>query len=55
MKWNEWFEGFDLEQPYEKVPMSQLKVSLSIWLDWSQWESPYQNDEIWLNRGRISE
>ena len=33
----------------------RLRVSLSIWLDLSQWESPYQNDEIWLNRGRISE
>ena len=45
----------DLSESNEKVPMSWEWVSLSIWLDWSQWESPYQNDQIWLNRGRISE
>ena len=31
IKWNEWFEGFDLEQPYEKVPMVDRRC-------------PYQND-----------
>ena len=61
MRWNEWFEGIDLNEPYEKVPMVDRRcpyesdlsesngkvpmswewMSLSIWLDWSQWESPY--------------
>ena len=36
IKWNEWFDGFDLEQPYEKVPMVD-------------WECPYQNDLNDLN------
>ena len=31
IKWNEWFDGFDLEQPYEKVPMVDRRC-------------PYQND-----------
>ena len=46
MKWNEWFEGNDLSESYGKVPMSQLKVSLSKWLEMSENESPYQNDQI---------
>ena len=52
MKWNEWFEGFDLEQPYEKVPMRWMKVSLWKWLGWTLWESPYQNE--W-NRWEMNE
>ena len=63
--WSEEGEPYesDLSEPNGNLPMSWEWVSLSIWLDWSQWESPYvqlnecpyQNDQIWLNRGRISE
>ena len=45
-KWNEWFDGNDLEQPYGNGPMSRLRVSLWKWLDVSENESPYQNDQI---------
>ena len=31
----------DLNESNGKVPMSWEWVSLSKWLDWSQWESPY--------------
>ena len=31
----------DLSEPNGNLPMSWEWVSLSIWLDWSQWESPY--------------
>ena len=61
MKWNEWFDGFDLNEPYGKVPMVRRRcpyesdlsepngkvpmswewMSLSIWLECYQWESPY--------------
>ena len=52
IEWNEvkwWIWWIWLCEPYEsdlsesngKVPMSWEWVSLSIWLDWSQWESPY--------------
>ena len=33
--------GSDLSEPNGKVPMIWEWVYLSIWLDWSQWESPY--------------
>ena len=46
----------DLSEPNGNLPMSWEWVSLSIWLDWSQWESPYgqlnecpyQSDLMWV-------
>ena len=46
-----WIERFEVKwviwriwlcEPYGKVPMSWERVSLSKWLEWSQWESPYE-------------
>ena len=41
--WSEEGEPYesDLSEPNGNLPMSWEWVSLSIWLDWSQWESPY--------------
>ena len=65
MKWNEWMDGNDLEQPYGNGPMSRLRVSLSKWLEWTLWECPYQNEWnrwemnemkwIEVNRGKMSD
>ena len=52
MKWNDGFDGFDLEQPYEKVPMVSRRWTLSKWLDVSENECPYQNE--W-NRWEMNE
>ena len=52
MKWNEWFDGNDLEQPYGNGPMSRLRVSLWKWLDVSDLIKPYQNDQ---NRWEMNE
>ena len=59
MKWNEWFEGFDLE-PLQSdlselcgnLPMSWEWVSLSKWLEMSDLTKPYQNE--W-NRWEMNE
>ena len=59
MKWNEWFEGFDLE-PLQSdlselcgnLPMSWEWVSLSIWLEMSDLTKPYQSDQ---NRWEMNE
>ena len=59
MKWNEWFEGFDLE-PLQSdlselcgnLPMSWEWVSLSKWLDVSDLIKPFQNDQ---NRWEMNE
>ena len=55
--WSEEGEPYesDLSEPNGNLPMSWEWMSLSKWLEWSQWESPYQNDQIWMNRGKISE
>ena len=62
MKWNEWFDGNDLEQPYGKGPMSRLRVSLWKWLEmlviWSNPIKMIRIDEKWMNRvnrGEMSE
>ena len=65
MKWNEWFDGNDLEQPYGNGPMSRLRVSLWKWLDVSDLIKPYQNEWnrwemnelkwIEVNRGEMSD
>ena len=52
MKWNEWFDGNDLEQPYGNGPMSRLRVSLWKWLDVSDLIKPFQNDQ---NRWEMNE
>ena len=41
--WSEEGEPYesDLSEPNGNLPISWEWVSLSIWLDWSQWESPY--------------
>ena len=52
MKWNEWMDGNDLEQPYGKGPMSRLRVSLWKWLDVSDLIKPFQNE--W-NRWEMNE
>ena len=52
MKWVNWRSdleqpyGSDLSEPNGKVPMIWEWMSLSIWLDWSQWESPMFS---WMN------
>ena len=59
MKWNEWFEGFDLE-PLQSdlselcgnLPMSWEWVSLSKWLEMSDLIKPFQNDQ---NRWEMNE
>ena len=59
MKWNEWFEGFDLE-PLQSdlselcgnLPMSWEWVSLWKWLEMSDLTKPYQNE--W-NRWEMNE
>ena len=65
--WSEEGEPYesDLSEPNGKVPMSWEWVSLSIWLDWTLWECPYQNEWnrwemnemkwIEVNRGKMSE
>ena len=52
LKWNEWFDGNDLEQPYGNGPMSRLRVSLWKWLDVSDLIKPFQNDQ---NRWEMNE
>ena len=65
MKWNEWFEGIDLEQPYGKGPMVSRRWTLWKWLEMSDLIKPYQNDQnrwdlnelkwIEVNRGEMSD
>ena len=55
MRWNEWFEGSELEQPYGKVPISRLRVSLSKWLEMSDLIKPYQNDQNRWEMNELSE
>ena len=65
MKWNEWFEGIDLEQPYGKGPMVSRRCPYQSDLSESENESPYQNDQnrwdlnelkwIEVNRGEMSD
>ena len=45
MKWNEWFEGFDLEQPYEKVPMVRRRCPYG-----SDLSEPYEKVPIKMMR-----
>ena len=52
MKWNEWFEGIDLEQPYGKGPMVSRRCPYQSDLSESENESPYQNDQ---NRWDLNE
>ena len=52
MKWNEWMDGNDLEQPYGNGPMGWEWVSLWKWLDVSDLIKPFQNDQ---NRWEMSE
>ena len=51
MKWNEWFDGFDLNEPYGKIPMVRRKCPYQSDLEQPygkvpmvDWECPYQND-----------
>ena len=46
MKWNEWFEGIDLEQPYGNLPMVGRRWTLWKWLEMSDLIKPYQNEWI---------
>ena len=62
MRWNEWFEGIDLEPPYGKVPISRLRVSLSKWLEWkwksmslSKWSESMRNEWSEVNRVKWSD
>ena len=63
MRWNEWFDGIDLEQPYGKVPMaSWMSVPMEVtWDEWfdqtlSKWSESMRNEWIeWneVNRGEM--
>ena len=65
MKWNEWFDGNDLEQPYGNGPMSRLRVSLWKWLEWkwkwkslSKWSESMRNEWIevkWVKWSEMSD
>ena len=45
MKWNEWFEGIDLEQPYGNLPMVGRRCPYQNDLD-----EPYENVPIKMIR-----
>ena len=51
MRWNEWFEGIDLKQPYGNGPMVKWRCPYQSDLNDLN-ESPYQNE--W-NRWEMSE
>ena len=44
MKWNEWFEGIDLEQPYGNLPMVGRRCPYESDLD-----EPYEKVPIKMN------
>ena len=44
MKWNEWIEGFDLEQPYGNGPMVSRKCPYWKWLEMSDLIISFQNE-----------
>ena len=46
MKWNEWFDGFDLNEPYGKIPMVRRRCPYESDLSESENECPYQNEWI---------
>ena len=52
MKWNEWFEGIDLEQPYGKVPMVNRRCPYQSDLSKDDLTKHYQNE--W-NRWEMNE
>ena len=45
LKWVEWMDESEWEQPYGNGPMSGLRGTLSKWLDVSENQCPYQNDQ----------
>ena len=45
LKWVEWMDESEREQPYGNGPMSGLRGTLSKWLDVSENQCPYQNDQ----------
>ena len=53
MRWNEWFDGIDLEQPYEKVPMASW-MSVPMEVTWVKVKinvpiKMIRIDEKWMN------
>ena len=44
MKWNEWMDGNDLEQPYGNGPMVSWECPYQ-----SDWNEPYENVPIKMN------
>ena len=65
MRWNEWFDGIDLEQPYGNLPMVERECPYQSDLSESVNECPYQfewirwemNEVKWIevNRGKMSD
>ena len=52
MKWNEWIEGSELEQPYGNGPMVDRRCPYQSDLRWVIWSFPFKMiriDEIWMN------